>query len=507
MHTAVRRVLLGVLALFAGFGAASTADAKLDSKAWKAAHTEFERLFQERGSGAEKIAVLKTVVSDGTARAYKLVLQGFSQQVERTLAVRTDYAKAAGVHGDILLASIKGYTPTAELKAKELQKRLKDLEEVLAAETQVMDAMLSTLAAAPAGARKNILKLFKAKSPWSLRAEVLQLAGMSVGDKASFKVLKKYLPDEPDARVRIAALDGLLMAKDLPKTARPLVVARLADTDGRAVGLAASIIAKHPCPEAIEPVQGAWAAAGARNRIALRAAIEAVLADAASAAKSAKLKTWWDAQEKAPPPSRVATIPLATDGVLFLVDVSTYMKKETKEGAWKPAPTDGSKPSTGMAGQRVGLAAHELQMALRGLPETAHFNIMAFNHGALLWERSMRPATDVNKDLAKRWMRDLKASGSCYVDGAMRLAFRLAGTFDTSDEFEAPEIDTLVVISAGTTTDNSFPTHRPVKPAEVLGRIAQWNAKPGLVIHAACFGESDFLRDLAAAHGGRYVYR
>ncbi len=507
MHAAVRLPLLGALALLAGLGAARTADAKLDGKAWKAAQTEFERLFQERGSGPEKIAVLKTVVSDGTARAYKLVLQGFAQQVERTLAVRTDYAKAAGVHGDILLASIKGYTPSAETKAKELQKQLKDLEVILAAETRVMDAMLSTLTSAPAGARKNILKLYKAKSPWSVREAVLQLAGMSVADKTSFKVLKKFLPDEPDARVRIAALHGLLTAKDLPKSVRPLVVARLADTDSRAVGLAASLIAKHPCPEAIEPLQGAWAPAGARNRIALGAAIEAVLGDAASAAKRAKLKTWWEAQDKTPPKARVATIPLPADGVLFLIDVSTYMKKETKEGVWKPAPTDGSKPSTGMAGHRVGLAGHELQMALRALPETAKFNIMAFNHGASLWERSMRPATAVNKDLAKRWMRDLKASGSCYVDGAMRLAFRLAGTFATGDEFEAPEIDTLVVISAGTTTDNSFPTHRPVKPAEVLGRIAQWNAGPGLIIHAVCFGESDFLRDLAAAHGGRYVHR
>ena len=119
----------------------------------------------------------------------------------------------------------------------------------------------------------------------------------------------------------------------------------------------------------------------------------------------------------------------------------------------------------------------------------------------------MRSATKENKDLAYRWMRDLKASGSAYVEGALRLAFRTAGAFSEDAEITSPLVDTLVVFSAGQPTDNSFPTHRPMEPADVLGHVSDWNGPHGLVIHTVCFVESEFLQNLASQNGGRCVQR
>ena len=48
-----RVLLLCAGVLIAGLPAAAPAEAKLDAKAWKAAKTEFEKLFAGRGDGDE----------------------------------------------------------------------------------------------------------------------------------------------------------------------------------------------------------------------------------------------------------------------------------------------------------------------------------------------------------------------------------------------------------------------------------------------------------------------
>ena len=48
-----------------------SADAKLNSKAWKAAETLYSQLFAERGNSQGKIRVLETIASDATGRAWR----------------------------------------------------------------------------------------------------------------------------------------------------------------------------------------------------------------------------------------------------------------------------------------------------------------------------------------------------------------------------------------------------------------------------------------------------
>ncbi len=503
--------VLCAAALLLSLWGAVPADAKLDAKAWKAAKAEFETLFAERGDGEKKIAVLETVVSDGSARAWKLLLQAFPAQVERVQTIGSEYAQAAAVHGDILLGTLKGYSPDQEDRAKDLQKRMAGLEEAAAEERRVLDALLGAYVGAPSSPRKAVLKLAKGKAPWSLRAAVAHVAASSLADRSSLSHVKRVLEDDPDKRVRAATLAAMAAAKALPKKACSLAVEHLTSDNPELLRRAALVVAAHPCASACEPLRKAWASAPWKVRQALGAAVEALLADAALAAPSADLKAWWDALPKRAPQAHIATIPLVGDGVLFVVDVSTYMKPRLKDSSWKLAPArKGAKSAPeqfGIEGTLLEVARHELELAIRKLPESTHFNVLAFNHGAGLWQRSMKPATKTNKNDARKWLRALRPSGAAFVSGALRLTFRAAGAFALGGAADMPQIDTLVLVSAGKTTDNAFPTHRPVEPGGVLERIRGWNRTLRLVIHTVALGKSEFLEDLAAQHGGVCAHR
>lgn len=489
--------------------APAPADAKLDAKTWKAAAAEFEKLFAARGQGDAKLAVLETVASDGTARAWKLLTGGLVTQVERMEAIRAEYAKAAAVHGDILLATLRGYSPGQEDSAKDLQKQMRSLETAEREDAQVLEKIQAVFAGAPSNVRRSVLKLAKPKASVALRAAVARVAGLGSDDRNALNHVKKVLAKDPAGAVRSAALDGLRRREALSEKALPLIVARLADEDADVVQAAAKTLAVHPSGDAGSLLRKAWDGASWLARRDVGAAIEAALAKA----PDAELKAWWAGRPQQAAEARVATIPLTGKGVLFVLDVSTYMKPELKDEPWQRIPAreapkgKAPPPELGLSGSRLAVAIHELQLAIRKLPESTLFNLLVFNHGAALWERSMQPATKEHKDEARKWLRERKASGAAYLEGSLRLVFRLVGAFAGDSEASMPQIDTVVILSAGTTTDNAFPTHRKVEPDGVQALARTWNAEARLVIHTVAMGTSDFLRDLAKAHGGMHAHR
>jgi hypothetical protein len=202
-------------------------------------------------------------------------------------------------------------------------------------------------------------------------------------------------------------------------------------------------------------------------------------------------------------------IQVKSDKVVFVIDFSGSMKEEKKKPPKAgPVTGDGPAPEPEMAGTKLEFAKTHLKKAIKGLTKTSTFNIVAFNHSVTQWKPTMVTATDAIKDEAYAWIRDFEPKGATYVDGALRMAFKLAG-LGAHDKHYAPSVDTIFVLSDGAPTDNGVPMAKDMPPEEILGHVREWNLQKRVIIH--CIGIDNvvvgikFLKDLAAENGGTYV--
>ncbi len=80
--------------------------------------------------------------------------------------------------------------------------------------------------------------------------------------------------------------------------------------------------------------------------------------------------------------------------------------------------------SGSMKGPRITSAKRELTSAIDGLPAEASFNIVAFNHEVLVWQRNLMPATAAAKQTAKQFVYLLRAGSDTAAYDALEAAFR-----------------------------------------------------------------------------------
>ena len=125
---------------------------------------------------------------------------------------------------------------------------------------------------------------------------------------------------------------------------------------------------------------------------------------------------------------------------MFILDISGSMKDEKQaQAVTKPTPrgpVTGEKPvkepppepEGKFSGPKIEIAKKELKRAvLKSLPKEAMFDIISFNYMVSQWQPKMMPATDANKELAYAWIRDMAPAGSTYTEGALQMAFKMAG--------------------------------------------------------------------------------
>jgi uncharacterized protein YegL len=247
---------------------------------------------------------------------------------------------------------------------------------------------------------------------------------------------------------------------------------------------------------------------------------------------------WWEAHreefqsaervragENPRPPSdaHFYGLPVKSDRVLFIIDMSSSMALPTHNAnpleKWKPqapvtgdddAPPPPPPPEEILSGPKIDVAKHELKKALLKLPDSCRFNIIAFNSAVLRWKDEMSDASEKNKQDALAWVRSLEAKGTTYIDGALRLAFRMAGLGSMDRAYPDIQVDTMILLSDGAPTTDDYPEAKLMDPEVILEHVREWNRGTQVVIH--CIGvdmvESiEFLTKLAAENGGTYVDR
>jgi hypothetical protein len=150
---------------------------------------------------------------------------------------------------------------------------------------------------------------------------------------------------------------------------------------------------------------------------------------------------------------------LRSDRVLFIIDTSGSMRRRdpllepevpekdpdvgktvvVKKGASTKAPPPPEDPELPINRERMTRVRTELMNAVRLLPETSRFGILAFSHRLEWWGsgRSLQNATGENKASALGWIRALRADGATRTDLALDEGLKL---FD---------VDTIFLLTDG----------------------------------------------------------
>jgi hypothetical protein len=367
------------------------------------------------------------------------------------------------------------------------------------------------------------------------------VAAARPGEAASFEVLQRALSNDKDPRVRMAALEALREHQEkegdsaaLLDTVESLIIGRLADEEWGVQLLAVRVLEQRGVRAAIPHLINALEKSGPRVAEAMGGLLNALTGQNFEPYADVWAKWWQENKESFASSARVrggtaertapdATfygLPIKSDRVVFLIDISDSMKHETKNenpAAGRPAGPvtprgEGAPPPPPeeiMSGPKIDVAKDELKKALRKLPRTTYFNIIAYNHTVLQWKDQMMPATDAVKEDALTWLRSLQPSGSTYIDGALRLAFRLAGLGAVDRQYRDVNVDTMILLSDGAPTDNASPS-KSMDPEIILQHVREWNVHKRIVIHTIGVDMVDgveFLVKLSGENGGTHIDR
>ncbi len=522
-----------------------SASARLDPKAWREVETEAKRLFGKPGNEAAKLALLPRIIEDGEKRAWKLLVKGIEKEGQAWVdAERAVQAKEAEI-AEVESKPFRKRSPAEQTSLGTWKEELLKLETTATEQGAVVKAFTDALAQGPAALRKDLHRAVKAGADWTVRAAAGRVFAHHLGEKLSNDAFRLLLEIDKDARVRMSALEALreleAPAPELESTIEGYILGRLADKDWGAQLLAVRIVEERDMRRAVPHLINALAFTSPRVGEAIGGLLQSFTGENFDPYADVWAK-WWEANaEKFAADTSVKGerserefsdihfygLPVKSDRILFIIDTSDSMKLKTKNEnpaeKWKePAPVtpkDGDKPAPPppppeeiLSGPKIDVAKHELKKALKKLPETAKFNMIAFDSTIKVWRDSMMDASPKNVDDALKWVRTLKPKGSTYIDGALRTAFRMAGLGAVDQAYEDVNIDTIVLLSDGAPTDSGAPGKQATLMDDeiILQHVREWNRYKRVVIHTVgvdMLPYIEFLKKLAAENGGKYVDR
>ena len=115
-------------------------------------------------------------------------------------------------------------------------------------------------------------------------------------------------------------------------------------------------------------------------------------------------------------------------------------------------------------------------------------------------KKAAEAAEKKTKEEAYKWIRSLKPHGSTFTDAALRLAFTMAGLIKADAKYESLRVDTVVLLSDGAPTDNSFPAAKTMDFNVILEHVREWNKRKQIVLHCIAvdmMAGNEFMQKLA----------
>ena len=517
---------------------ATPAQAKLSNAEWKQLQTDYAEIFGKKGQPIEKAAVMKRLLEDGESRAFKLIGDGLILECRAVWELRAKLQSITSEHAKYMAKRFTGNKVEDEKEMQQLQKDLQQIELEIDVEKKALESVLDAVESAPAALRSNLLRRAKSTKDWTYRAAAARLAVRNIKEKDAKSHLQKLFSGEKDPRVRSAALGAI---GDLDSGLwEDWTIGRLADAHWAVRLQAVDIIHYRHLKRAVPHLINALDGATPRLADAIGEALKEFTGQNIEPYPAAWLHWWKDnkdtfEEEEGAGGTKVKKgkrnqfevvhfygMPIKSDRVMFIIDVSDSMKKVTQNHnpreKWKPqgpvtggdAPPPPPPPPEVLSGPKIDVAKHELKKAINALPEDTTFNIIAFNNAAMAWQPKMVKADSKMKAAALKWVRALKPKSVTYIDGALRLAFKIAGMIDVNTSMPEITVDTIVLLSDGAPTDNNNRKPQNMDPEIVLKHVREWNAAKRIKIH--CIGVDmlpyiEFLKKLAEENGGTYLDR
>ncbi len=188
------------------------------------------------------------------------------------------------------------------------------------------------------------------------------------------------------------------------------------------------------------------------------------------------------------PPPQFFGLEVATNRVLFIMDVSGSMRK--RDPLPEDQDSDGPPPESR---ERLRRVQAELIAVIEKLEPTTTFDILTFSHQVLAYQDKLVPATVRNKRQAIRYIQDFNPQGETHTDTALQVAF------------EYPEVDTMFLLSDGAPRRNN--QLLDVEP--ILTFVKSKNRFRRIRLNTICFKQGGsslrkFMAKLAAENKGIY---
>ncbi|MFM8980494.1 MAG: HEAT repeat domain-containing protein [Planctomycetia bacterium] len=378
-----------LLALFAVLVVgAAPALAKLEPAEWKVVEQEFARLYTPApgkvGFEADKGSLLNLLIQDAEARSFKLLGDALLAECTLWLNAQKAVAETSEAIGLVLTKPSKARTPEEEAKMFQLQKELPRMEEDARIERVILGNIVKAVGGGPAPVKAALYARAKSSQDWTLRAAVAQVAGVEPTEKdaASFLVRSLAPSSEKDPRVRAAALEGLAAN---PEGAEDHVVGRLADPDWQVQLLAVRHVRTHKLSSAIPHLITGLDLASPRMRDELGSALKELTGQNFDPYGEVWAKWWEDNRAKfqGSGPAKVGSrpsnpvidpelygVPVKSDRVLFVIDISGSMKESIKKPPAGPervvTPAEGAPPpeELDLGGPKVNVAVDQVRKAI-----------------------------------------------------------------------------------------------------------------------------------------------
>ncbi|MEE9390957.1 MAG: HEAT repeat domain-containing protein [Planctomycetota bacterium] len=319
------------------------------------------------------------------------------------------------------------------------------------------------------------------EAAFSKKALVRMAAAYSLGEFSdkpqAWKTLSVMLKD-PQARVREEAV--ISCARGAGSKAIPVLIARL---DQEPLRIQSAIF------EALETISGM------KGRVAR---------------KKSLWESWWlanreellngnsdaDTAKKVKPAGETKYavnyygIPLQSDKVVFVVDISGSMEFGAEAGGEK----------------RIDVARKKLLEVVQKLDKKTQFNVLAFSGSNLYYKsKGLMPCTPENKRKVSKWIRGLKTGGGTNTYAALEAIFE-----------EYSKADTLYLLS-----DGSPSSGKVYQQEHLIAQVHKWNLRRRLRIHTIALLSGDipktgpladekneaarFMKQLADITGGSFV--
>jgi len=156
--------------------------------------------------------------------------------------------------------------------------------------------------------------------------------------------------------------------------------------------------------------------------------------------------------------------------------------------------------SQSMYGDGIGHARKHLRKTLRDLPSTHHFELVAFNENVMPWAGRLVRAHPVEKYLAIQWLDKLETLTYTNIYDAVETAFQYMGRGRKPAD-EPVTLDAVFLLSDGAPNRGRHRTDDRV--VKHIGLLSQRDVP----VHTIGAGEKvfDLLRRIAKETGGRFV--